>query len=100
MMGVLYPNQKNSASTINMPSQKPGNGDEEDGERAGHVVEPMLLGLMALRMPIGRPTSQDTISASTPISALIGPRRRISSATVSPRKKDLPSWPEAMSFIQ
>ena len=60
----------------------------------------MLLGLNALRIPTGRPTSQETMRASTPISALMGPRWAISSATVSPRKNDLPSRPAPMSTSQ
>ena len=60
----------------------------------------MLFGLNALTIPTGSPTSQETISASTAISALIGPRWAIRSATVSPRKNDLPSRPAPMSPSQ
>src|SRR2546426_575882 len=56
-----------------------------------------LLGLNALRIPTGSPTNQEITRASSPISALIGPRWAISSATVSPRKNDLPRRPAAMS---
>ena len=70
-----------------MPSQKPGTAMKRtDSVRA--MPSGMLLGLNALRMPTGSPTSQETTRARTPISALIGPRCRISSATVSPRKND------------
>ena len=77
---------------MSMPSQKPGMAMKRtDSARA--TPSGKLLGLNALRIPTGSPTSQETMSASTPISALIGPRWRISSATVSPRKNDLPSRP-------
>ena len=39
----------------------------------------------------------DSMEGPTPISALMGPRCAIRSATVSPRKNDLPSRPTAMS---
>src|SRR5207249_6216262 len=72
-----------------MPSQKPGTAMKRiDSARA--TPSGTLFGLNALRMPTGRPTSHETNSASTPISALIGPRCAISSETVSPRKNDLP----------
>ena len=82
-----------------MASQKPGIAMKRtDSARA--APSGRLFGLKALRMPTGRPTSQETISASTPISALIGPRWRICSETVSPRKNDLPRRPAAMSPSQ
>src|SRR3989454_10227023 len=82
-----------------MPSQKPGTAMKRiDNARA--TPSGRLFGLNALRMPTGRPTSQETIKASTPISALIGPRCAISAATVSPRKNDLPSRPAKMSPSQ
>ena len=84
---------------MSIPSQKPGIAmNRMDIARAR--PSGTLLGLNALRMPTGRPTSQDTTSASTPISALIGPRCAMSSETVSPRKNDLPSRPAAMSRSQ
>src|SRR2546427_3780144 len=74
-------------------------GDEEDRQRArdavGHAVR-----LERAQDADGRPTSHETNSASTPISALIGPRCAISAATVSPRKNDLPSRPAKMSPSQ
>src|SRR3989442_556771 len=54
----------------------------------------------ALPSATGNPTSHGMITARIPISALRGPRRRIKSATLSPRKKDAPSLPLARSFIQ
>src|SRR5207249_4837449 len=82
-----------------MPSQKPGTAMKRiDSARA--TPSGTLFGLNALRMPTGRPTSHETNSASTPISALIGPRCAISSETVSPRKNDLPRRPAAMSRSQ
>ena len=84
---------------MSMLSQKPGMAmNKMASERA--TLSAQLLGLIALTMPTGRPTSHDTMSARNPISALIGPRWRMSSATVSPRKNDLPSCPVAMSRSQ
>src|SRR5207248_2563383 len=81
---------------MSMPSQNPGMAMKRiDSMRA--TPSGRLFGLNALRMPTGSPTSQETTSASTPISALMGPRCEIRSATVSPRKNDLPSRPTAMS---
>ncbi len=58
---------------MSMPSQKPGIAmNRTDSARARPSGR--LFGLNALRMPTGSPTSQEMISASTPISALIGPR--------------------------
>src|SRR5689334_5679881 len=84
---------------MSMPSQKPGMAMKRiDMARAS--PSGTLLGLNALRMPTGRPTTHDTSSARIPISALIGPRWAMSSATVSPRKNDLPSRPAPMSPSQ
>src|SRR5439155_968050 len=58
---------------MSMPSQKPGMAmNKTDNARA--TPSGRLFGLNALRIPTGRPTSQETMKASTPISALIGPR--------------------------
>ena len=82
-----------------MPSQKPGMAMKNTAsDRASASAAP--LGRIALRMPTGSPTSHEMTRARSAISAEIGPRRRIRSATVSPRKNDLPSWPEAMSWSQ
>src|SRR2546425_690740 len=79
-----------------MPSQNPGMAMKStDSVRA--TPSGTLLGLNALRIPTGSPTNQEITRASSPISALIGPRWAISSATVSPRKNDLPRRPAAMS---
>src|SRR5882672_10109918 len=84
---------------MSMPSQNPGIAMKRmESMRA--TPSGRLFGLNALRMPTGSPTSQETNSASTPISALMGPRCEIKSATVSPRKNDLPSRPTAMSRSQ
>src|SRR5712664_180370 len=84
---------------MSMPSQKPGMAmNNTDNARA--TPSGRLFGLNALRIPTGRPTSQETIRASTPISALIGPRCAISAATVSPRSNDLPRRPAPMSPSQ
>ena len=87
------------ASTMSMPSQKPGTAMKST-DMARATPSGRLLGLNALRIPTGRPTSHDTIRDSMAISALMGPRCRICSATVSPRKNDLPSRPVAMSPSQ
>ena len=63
-------------------------------------VSTMLFGRSALTIPTGSPTSHEMSTARRPISALKGPRRRIKSATLSPRKNDEPSLPLARSFIQ
>src|ERR1043166_559518 len=82
-----------------MPSQKPGMAMKRtDNPRA--TPSGTLLGRNALRMPTGSPTSQEMTRASTPISALIGPRWRINSDTVSPRKNDRPRRPAPMSTSQ
>ncbi len=84
---------------MSMLSQKPGMAmNKMASERA--TLSAQLLGLIALTMPTGRPMSHDTTRARRPISALIGPRWRMSSATVSPRKNDLPSFPVEMSRSQ
>ena len=84
---------------MSKPSQKPGMAMKRtDTERAIPSAQP--LGRIALRMPTGSPISHEMITARMPISAEIGPRRRMRSATVSPRKKDFPSCPEAMSLSQ
>ena len=79
---------------MSMPSQKPGTAMKST-DMARATPSGMLLGLNALRMPTGSPTSHDTMSDRMAISALMGPRCRICSATVSPRKNDLPSRPVA-----
>ena len=59
-----------------------------------------LFGRKALTMPTGSPTSQEIRTESSAISALSGPRCRISSETLSSRKNDVPRLPVAMSRIQ
>src|ERR1043165_2651642 len=63
--------------------------------RAAGASQP--LGRTALAMPAGRPTSQETMKARNAISAESGPRWRMRSRTVSPRKKDSPSGPVALA---
>src|SRR5438552_11325107 len=46
------------------------------------------------------PTTQERMIAMTAISTVRGPRWTIRSTTVSPRQKDLPSFPVPMSFSQ
>ncbi len=84
---------------MSIPSQKPGMARKRmDITRA--PVSTMLFGRSALTIPTGNPTSHEISTARMPISALRGPRRRIKSATLSPRKNDEPSLPLARSFIQ
>src|SRR5215471_3372094 len=52
---------------------------------------------MAERIPTGMPTTQDRTMAMTAISTVRGPRCTIRSTTVSPRQKERPSLPLAMS---
>ena len=52
-----------------------------------------VLGLSALMMATGMPTTQDRITESSAISAVSGPRRSIMSATLSERKKERPKLP-------
>src|SRR5258705_4411629 len=99
MIGALYPNQKSSASTISSPSQNPGTAMKRtESVRTSASAQP--FGRIALRMPTGSPTSHEMIRARIAISAESGPRWRMRSRTVSPRKNDLPSSPVAMSRIQ
>ena len=75
---------------MSIESQKPGTAMKRMArERAAASAQP--LGRIALRRPTGNPTSQEMTRARIPISADSGPRCRMSAATVSPRKKDLPS---------
>src|SRR5256885_12393008 len=82
-----------------MPSQNPGIArNSTDIVRA--TLSDRLLGRKALTMPIGSPISHEISTDIRPISALIGPRWRISSDTLSPRKNERPRLPLAMSRIQ
>ena len=60
----------------------------------------MLLGLSALTIATGMPTSHEISTESSAISAVSGPRRRIMSATLSERKNERPKLPARMSFTQ
>src|SRR3989440_5214632 len=82
-----------------MPSQKPGIArNRTESERA--TLSGSLFGRNALTMPTGSRTSHEMITDKRPISALSGPRCRMSSETLSPRKNDRPRLPPAMSRIQ
>jgi hypothetical protein len=59
-----------------------------------------VLGLSALMMATGMPTTHDRMTESRAISAVSGPRRKSMSATLSERKKDWPKLPWAIAFTQ
>ena len=59
-----------------------------------------VLGLSALTIATGMPTSHDSTTEISAISAVSGPRRRIMSPTLSERKNERPKLPRRMSFTQ
>ena len=64
------------------------------------MLSAMLFGRSAETSATGMPTSHDSMTEISAISAVSGPRRRIMSATLSERKNDWPNLPENTSRIQ
>ncbi len=82
-----------------MPTQKPGTAMNRMLMKRTTLSE-MVLGLSALTIATGMPTSQDSTTEIRAISAVSGPRRRIMSAMLSERKNERPKLPSTMSFTQ
>ena len=82
-----------------MPTQKPGTARNRMLTKRT-TLSAMVLGLSALTIATGMPTSHDSTTEIRAISAVSGPRRRIMSATLSERKNERPKSPRRMSFTQ
>ena len=82
-----------------MPTQKPGTAMNRMLTKRT-TLSITVLGLSALMMATGMPTSHDSTTEIRAISAVSGPRRRIMSATLSERKNEWPKLPRMMSLTQ
>ena len=82
-----------------MPTQKPGTAMNRMLMKRT-TLSTTVLGLSALMMATGMPTSHDSTTEIRAISAVSGPRRRIMSATLSERKNEWPKLPWMMSLTQ